>query len=329
MLTTASNYVITSEEVAYALANHLPVLALESTLITHGLPTPHNLAIAVAAETITREAGVVPATIAIIKGQIKIGLEEQDLAVLIEDKQVIKASTRDIPYAITQKINAGTTVAATLFCARLAGIKVFATGGIGGVHRGDAWDISADLIELSRSPVALICAGAKAILDIAKTLELLESLGVPVIGYQTKKFPAFYTRESKFELSCVVNTVDQLRELMQVHWDIGLASGMLIANPIPAEFEISDDVITPAIQKALNDAEKRGIAGKAITPYLLSQLATLTAGLSLQANKSLILHNVALGAQLARKLMGETMQIKEEQKIKDKQRYAIFNSEAT
>lgn len=287
-----------SPEVANALRNHQPVLALESTLITHGLPAPHNLDIALAAENIAREHDVTPATIAIINGRVKIGLTATDLDILINDHQVQKASKRDLPYIISKGLNAGTTVASTLYCAHQAGIRLFATGGIGGVHRGDAADISADLIELANTPIAVICAGAKAILDLPKTLEYLETYSVPVVGYQTDTLPGFYTASSTHRLHMRCNTPDELAALLQTHWRLGLNSGVLIANPIPAENEIPHSVIEPVIQQALQIAHQQEIVGKAITPFLLSYLAKATAGKSMQANIALIKNNVRLASNI-------------------------------
>ncbi len=288
-----------STEVAEAIKNKQPVLALESTLITHGLPFPQNQDIAMAVEQITREQGVTPATIAIMNGKIKIGLSSEELAVLVNDQQAVKASRRDLAFVLSQRLNAGTTVAATLFCAAKAGIKVFATGGIGGVHRGDDLDISADLIELARIPMAVVCAGAKAILDLPRTLEFLETYSIPVMGYRTNRFPAFYTPTTSYTLSTQANEISELVTMLNIHWQLGMSSGVLIANPIPEHAAIPAHEIEPIILEALLQAEERDIRGKAITPFLLAEVAKTTQGKSMQANLSLIKHNVKVGAELA------------------------------
>ncbi len=291
-----------SDEVKQALQERRPLLALESTLITHGLPSPNNLETALAVEEMVREQGVTPATIAIVQGKIKIGLAAKELETIAKDKSITKASVRDIPFILSKKQNAGTTVAATLFCAVYAGIKVFATGGIGGVHRGDDEDISADLIELAKTPIAVVCSGAKAILDLPKTLEFLETYSIPIVGYRTDTLPAFYTAETKYKLPARVDDISSLVHLLKIHWQLGLSSGVLIANPISSVDEISADIIEPAIEYALQSAKEKQIRGKAITPYLLNEVATVTKGKSLQANISLIQNNVRLGAILARQL---------------------------
>ncbi len=292
-----------SEEVKQGIHERRPLLALESTLITHGLPVPDNLNTAIAAEKIAREHGVIPATIAVIQGKIKIGLSATELETLAHTNPVMKASVRDLPYLLSKKLTAGTTVAATLFCADNAGIKVFATGGIGGVHRGDEQDISADLIELAKTPIAVVCAGAKAILDLSKTLEFLETHSIPIIGYRTDTLPAFYMSETTFALPTRVDDIASLVDILKIHWQLGLSSGVLIANPISPTDEISSDIIEPAIAGALQKAKKKQIHGKAITPYLLKEVAAATQGKSLQANINLIKNNVRLGAMIANRIM--------------------------
>ncbi|MBV9575612.1 MAG: pseudouridine-5'-phosphate glycosidase [Gammaproteobacteria bacterium] len=294
-----------SPEVKQALQNQKPILALESTLITHGLAFPHNLATAMAAEKIVREQNVTPATIAIMQGKIKIGLTQEELETLVQDKNALKASKRDIPTALSKRLNAGTTVAATLFCAHHAGIKIFATGGIGGVHRGNQQDVSADLIELAQTPMAVVCAGAKAILDLARTLEFLETFSVPIIGYRTTVLPAFYTTKTAHALPITINDIATLATFLHIHWQLKMPSGVLIMNPIPTEDEIAADMIEPVIHQALMQAEKAQIQGKAITPYLLNEIAKVTEGKSLQANISLIKNNIKLGAELAQKIHQE------------------------
>lgn len=291
-----------SSAVKQALADRTPILALESTLITHGLPEKTNLETAHLLEEIVRKQDVVPATIAIVNGKIKIGLEAADFDLLTESTNILKASTRDLPYAITKKLNAGTTVAATLFCAELAGIRVFATGGIGGVHRGDPFDISADLMALSKSSLAVVCAGAKAILDIPKTLEYLDSIGVSVVGYRTDYFPAFYSAASSEHLSTRVDDITTLVQLLRTHWELGLSGSILIANPIPLEDEIPIEVVEPAIVTALQEAEAKSIRGRSVTPFLLAKVSQATEEKSLQANIQLIKNNVRLGAMIAKAL---------------------------
>lgn len=288
-----------SEEVRTALESNKPILALESTLITHGLPYPHNVETALASEEIARKHSVVPATIAMMDGKIKIGLTESELKKLIADKHSVKASRRDIPYILSKKLSAGTTVAATLFCAHHAGIKLFATGGIGGVHRGDSLDISADLIELSRTPIAVICSGAKSILDLPKTMELLETLSIPVIGYDTQYLPAFYSRETTIPLPASVNSVAELADILSIHWKMNANTGVLITNPISKENEISYSTLEPVIAAALLKAAQENVSGKAITPFLLNEIVSVTEGESLETNIHLIKNNVSIGAQLA------------------------------
>jgi pseudouridylate synthase len=291
-----------SNEVSQAILDRRPVLALESTLITHGLPFPKNIETALLVENITRENGVTPATIAIMNGRIKIGLSKVELERLTEDKHVTKASVRDIPFILSKKLNAGTTVASTLFCAEYAGIKVFATGGIGGVHRGDDQDISADLIELSKRPIAVVCAGAKAILDLPRTMEFLETYSIPILGYRTDTLPAFYTAESAYKLPARVDDIASLVDVLKIHWQLGASSGVIVANPIPAIDEIPAEIIGPVISQALEKAEKQSINGKAITPFLLNEVSLATKGKSMQANINLIINNVRLGALLAQRI---------------------------
>lgn len=288
-----------SDEVKLAIQAQTPILALESTLITHGIPYPHNIEIAQEIEAIARRHGATPATIAIMQGKIKIGLSADDLQTLVHDTHCVKASTRDLAYLLHTKCNAGTTVASTLFCARQAGIQVFATGGLGGVHRGGDQDISADLIELSRTPMALICAGAKAILDIPKTLEFLETYSIPVIGYRTDRLPLFYSTSSMHELTAKVDEISELVSFLHIHWKLGMPSGVVIANPINEADEIPNEDIEPIIAAALKQADAIKLKGKAVTPFLLSELAKYTQGKSVQTNLQLIKNNVSLGAELA------------------------------
>lgn len=288
-----------SDEVKQAIKHNRPILALESTIISHGMPYPANLETAIALEKIAREHQVVPATIAILNGKIKIGLGETELEHFANDKQVKKASRRDLAYILSNNLSAGTTVAATLFCAARTGIKVFATGGIGGVHRGNDDDISADLIELARNPVAVVCAGAKAILDLPRTLEFLETFSVPIVGYRTEVLPAFYTDKTPYTLPISIHEISDLVKLLKTHWQLDTSSGVLITNPIPAESAIPSERIEPVIAHAVQKAQQKNIVGKAITPYLLNEIAELTQGESLKANIALIKNNVKLGARLA------------------------------
>lgn len=288
-------------EVKLALEEGRPVVALESTIISHGMPYPANVETAIAVEQIVRDHGAVPATIAILDGKLKVGLSPQEIDYLGQAKDVSKASRRDIPYIVAQGKNGGTTVGATMIIAELAGIKVFATGGIGGVHRGaqTTMDISADLEELGKTNVLVVCAGAKAILDLGLTLEYLETKGVPVIGYQTEQLPAFWTRTSEFKVDYRVDTAKEIAELTLAKWDLNINGGVLVANPIPESYSMDADFINEAIQKALIEAQSQGIQGKATTPFLLSKIKDLTEGKSLESNIQLVYNNVALAADIA------------------------------
>lgn len=290
-----------SAEITQAINDKQPILALESTVITHGLPSPTNVDVAFTLENIAREQGVIPATIAILNGSIKIGLTQEEMTHLANG-QATKASIRDLAYVMATKQSAGTTVALTAYLAHLAGISLFATGGIGGVHRGDEADISADLLAISQTPVTIISAGPKAILDIPRTLEVLETISVPIVGYQTTCIPAFYSASSQYAAPYSINTVDQLAALIHTQRELQLPSGILVMNPIPVADEIPAATIEPAIQAALEKATARNIKGKQITPFLLAELTALTQGKSLQANIALLKNNVQLGAQLAIKL---------------------------
>lgn len=289
-------------EVQAALAAGAPVVALESTIVAHGMPWPHNLDTAQRVEAEVRRHGAVPATIAVLGGRLKAGLATPELEALARRGEgVAKASRRDLGALVARGADGATTVAATMIVAALAGIRVFATGGIGGVHRGaeTSFDISADLLELARTPVAVVCAGAKSILDLGLTLEVLETHGVPVIGYGTDTLPAFYVRDSGHRLELRADTPDEIARTMRAHWGLGLGSGLLVANPIPAEQAMDRHRIDEAIARALADAQAQGIRGKAITPFLLARVAERTGGASLQANIALVLHNAALAAQVA------------------------------
>ncbi len=300
-----TNFFDYSPEVANAIRDKKPVLALESTILTHGLPYPENVETAKVIESLVREQGVTPATIAVLAGKIKIGLNEDELELLVNDENVMKASKRDLPYLITEKKNAGTTVAATLFCADAVGIRVFATGGIGGVHRGEALDISADLIELSRTPMAVVCAGAKAILDLPRTLEYLETHSIPIVGYRTDSLPAFYSSQSPLVLPTRVDDIRAIVNLLNTHWQLGLSSSVLIANPIPRDEEIEAAILEPMIESAIQQADEMKIRGKEITPFLLDKMANATEGKSLKANIALIKNNVILAAEIAKGLSAQ------------------------
>ncbi len=291
-----------SDEVRVALAEGVPVLALESTIVAHGLPWPDNLAIGRALEQMARDHGVVPATIAVIDGAARIGLSEAELERLAREAHgFVKAGAADLPVAMARQRNAATTVSATAVLAAQAGIRVFATGGIGGVHRGDALDVSSDLTTLARTPLAVISAGAKAILDLPRTLEVLETLGVLVLGFGTSEFPAFYTRRSGLPLEHRCDHADEVAAILAARWALG-QGGVLVANPIPEDAELPVGDIHGAIDQALASAHVRGIGGKALTPFLLAELAQVTGGASVRANRALALNNVRVGAQIARAL---------------------------
>ena len=293
------------EEVRGALAENRPVVALESTIIAHGMPYPENLEVAREVENIIRECGAVPATIAIIKGKIKIGLSREEMELLATSEKVIKASRRDLSIIIAKKLTASTTVAATMVAAHLAGIEVFVTGGIGGAHRGaeKTFDVSADLQELGRTPVAVVCAGAKAILDLPLTLEYLETMGVPIIGFRTDEFPAFYCRESGLKVDYVVNDEKEAAGIIRAMQDLGLGGGMIIANPVPEEYALSMEYMNEMIEEAVRAAEKEGIKGKKLTPYLLNKIKELTGGKSLKANIELVKNNARVAAKIAYELV--------------------------
>lgn len=296
--------IVVAQDVARALAAGRAVVALESTIITHGLPRPQNLELARAVEAIVREGGAEPATIAVMDGVLRIGLDEATLIALAEADQAQKLSRADLAVALATGATGSTTVAATMIAAHRAGIAVFATGGIGGVHRGaeTSFDISADLNELARTPVTVVCAGAKAILDLPKTLEVLETLGVPVIGYRTDTLPAFWSRCSGLRVPIRLDDAEAIARAHTMRGALGLAGGQLVANPIPHEAEIPAVELAGVIEAADREAKERGITGKAVTPALLSRVLDLTAGRSLIANMALVKNNAALAAQIARAL---------------------------
>ncbi len=300
-----NKYLEVSPEVREALASGQPVVALESTIISHGMPYPQNVETALNVERIIRENGAVPATIAIIGGRLKAGLSRDEIEYLgKKGTDVIKASRRDLPVLVARGDDGATTVATTMIIAAMAGIKVFATGGIGGVHRGAevTMDISADLEELAQTPVLVVCAGAKSILDLGLTLEYLETKGVPVIGYGTSELPAFYTRTSGFGVDYRLDTPDEVAAAFRAKLDMGLKGGMLVTNPIPEAYSMDPAVINKAIDEAVAEANALGIKGKQTTPFLLAKIKDITGGDSLASNIRLVYNNAALAAQVAGRL---------------------------
>jgi len=297
-------YLLFSPEVAAARAAGKPIVALESTIISHGMPYPQNVQTAREVEQIIRDAGAVPATIAIMDGKICIGLSEQQLEMLGHAHDAIKVSRRDLAYVLAQKKLGATTVAATMICAALAGIKVFVTGGIGGVHRGaeTSFDISADLLELAQTSVTVVCAGVKSILDIGLTLEYLETHGVPVVSVGQREFPAFFTRESGFLSDFQIDEPAELAQFIQTKWELGLQGGVVVSNPVPAADAMEKTEIDAITAQALQEADAGGITGKAVTPFLLGRIKELTGGRSLATNISLVKNNARVGAALARSL---------------------------
>jgi len=299
-------YLVLAEAVAEAKANRQPIVALESTIISHGMPYPKNVETALQVEQTVREQGAVPATIAVLGGKLRAGLTVEE----IEDigkkgTDVIKCSRRDLPFVVARSLDGATTVAATMIIAEMAGIRVFATGGVGGVHRGasETFDISADLQELAKTNVAVVCAGAKSILDLPLTLEYLETHGVPVIGWQTDEFPAFYARQSGLSVDYRMDSIPDLAQALHAKWSMQLQGGVVIANPIPAEFSMPKAEIETTIERVLAEADEQGIKGKEVTPFLLAKIEALTGGRSLAANVQLMLNNARLAAQLAQALV--------------------------
>lgn len=296
-----NEYVTYTDEVRDALATGKPIVALETTIISHGMPYPQNIEMARQVEAIIRAEGAVPATIGIMGGKVKIGLNEQELEAFATNKQVDKVSRRDFAYMLTSGRIGATTVSATMIGAALAGIKVFATGGIGGVHReGETtMDVSADLTELAHTNVAVVCAGAKSILDIGRTLEYLETHGVPVVGYKTDEFPSFYARESGFGVDFRLDEPARVADMLHTKWALGLAGGAIIANPVPAESAMKQEEIEGYIQQALDEAKEQRITGKKVTPFLLARIKELTDGRSLATNIALVYNNAKVAAQIA------------------------------
>ena len=300
-MTALDAYLDISPRIAAALATGSPIVALETTIVTHGMPYPQNIETAAAVEACVREGGAEPATIAVIDGRIRVGMEPADVHALAKMTGVRKVSRADLPFALATGAPGATTVAATMICAALAGISVFATGGIGGVHRGaeSTFDVSADLDELAQSPVAVICAGAKALLDVPKTLEVLETLGVPVICYGTDEFPAFWSRTSGLAAPLRLDTPGEIARAIRLQRALGYTSGTLIANPVDAADEIPASVIGAHIEAAVKSAAAEGVSGKAVTPYLLDKIMTLSGGTSLITNIALIKSNARLAAAIA------------------------------
>ena len=286
-------------EIKRALDLGTAIVALESTVITHGLPRPQNLDLARNMEKQVRDFGATPATVALLDGKIRIGLSDEELVRLSDAESTLKVSHRDFAAAIVKKADGGTTVAGTMFAANMVGIKVFATGGIGGVHKESSFDISTDLRSLAEIPTIVVCAGAKAILDLPATLEYLETMGVPVVGYQTDEFPAFYSRESGLGVSVRLDTPKEIAEFAQAHWNLGMKSGILVTNPIPEADAISAARMEPIIAKASAEAIEKGIHGQKLTPFLLGRISELTKGKSLKANLALLLNNARLAAEIA------------------------------
>jgi|TARA_B110000305_G_scaffold50690_1_gene55105 pseudouridine-5'-phosphate glycosidase len=296
-----NDYLDFHPDVENALKNNLPIVALESTIISHGMPYPKNIETALMVEETVRSNNAVPATIAIIKGRLKIGLTEKEIEFLATNDEIKKISRRDLAVAVSQKLSGSTTVASTMIIANLANIAVFATGGIGGVHRGaeTTLDISADLDELSRTNVCVVCAGVKSILNIGLTLEYLETKGVPIIGYKTSEMPAFYSTKSGFNVDYRIDAADDIADILKTKWDLSINGGVLVTNPIPVADELELSVMNEAINQAIIEAENEKITGKKITPYLLSKVNEITKGKSLNANIKLIKNNANLAAKIA------------------------------
>lgn len=301
-----SSALLVSDEVRRAIGAGQAVVALESTIVAHGMPFPGNLETALSLQSIVRDRGAVPATVAVLGGKLRVGLSDDEIAAIASSKDMAKASTRDLPMLVARGADGATTVAATMRIAAMAGIEVFATGGIGGVHRNadKTFDISADLTELAETPIAVVCAGAKAILDLSATLERLESLGVPVVAYRSDDFPAFYSRSCGLKAPMRCDTFEQLAAMFRAQRGLGFGHGMLIANPIPTADEIPAAEIEAHIRQAIEAASKAGITGSVVTPFLLARLADQTEGRSQRANVALVRNNAALAADLARQLAG-------------------------
>lgn len=296
---TDSNTLMCSAEVAGAVAANKPIVALESTVIAHGLPRPQNLETAIRLQQIVRDAGAVPATIAVIDGKLSAGLSDVQLRFVAESDEIKKVSIRDLPVAIAQKWNGATTVASTSWVARRAGIKVFATGGIGGVHRGSLRDVSADLPALATTPLIVVCSGAKIVLDLPETREWLETYGITVVGYQCDEMPAFYTRTSGLQVDVRADSPREVAEIFQAQQELGIDRALLVTVPVPNEFEISAVDLERTLDEALNEAELRKVGGRELTPFLLSRMSQISAGATLKANIALLENNARVAAQIA------------------------------
>lgn len=296
-----------SKEVELAISNKAAIVALESTIISHGMPYPQNFEMALKVEDVIRKNGAIPATIAIIGGELRVGMSQNEIESFARKGiETAKVSRRDIPIIMAKKLDGATTVASTMIIAEMAGIRIFATGGIGGVHRGaeSTMDISADLEELAQTNVAVVCAGVKSILDIGLTLEYLETKGVPVLGFKTSEMPAFYTRKSGFKLDCSVNSVKEMSEILRSKWSVGLKGGVVIANPVPEDFSLDFQEMNRVIELALIEMKQKGVKGKDATPFLLGKVKELTGGKSLETNIQLVLNNAQLATRIAVELNG-------------------------
>jgi pseudouridine-5'-phosphate glycosidase len=290
-------------DVANAIAEKRPVVALESTVISHGLPRPQNLQIANRLQTVISESGVVPATIGVLNGKLSVGLSDDQIQLLALEDNIRKISTRDIPIAVAHGWNGATTVASTIWIARRAGIQVFATGGIGGVHRGSLPDVSADLPELARTPIIVVCSGAKIVLDLPATREWLETHAVTVVGYQCDELPAFYSRRSGLAVDARVDAPAEIANIFRAQTDLGIESALLVVVPVPTTFEVPADELQPVLRTALEDAEWKGILGSALTPFLLTQMAERSGGATLRANVALLENNARVAAEIAREVV--------------------------
>ena len=301
--------ILISSTVSKAIAAHQAVVALESTVLTHGLPYPDNLELATGAQEIVSSQGAVPATTSLLEGKLMVGMDDGQLEKLVHSPNPIKVSARNIGIGVAQTRTGGTTVAGTLVICRTVGIQVFATGGIGGVHRGSTFDISSDLDELARSPVIVVCAGAKSILDLPATLEVLETRGVPVLGFQTNEFPAFYSHKSGLPVDTSVESAAEVAEIAVSHWAIGLRSAVLVCVPPPVEFSLDSDEVESFIKEAIREAENQGVSRARLTPFLLEKMNELTHGQSLQTNLALLRNNVSTAAQIAAQLARKASRI--------------------
>jgi pseudouridine-5'-phosphate glycosidase len=305
LMTDFQTTFVNSTEVARARQQNLPVVALESTVITHGLPRPQNLALAQEMEQTVRSENAIPATVAILDGKIQLGLDAGQLERIANADDAIKVSLRDIATALVKRVPGGTTVAGTMYLAEQAGIRVFATGGIGGVHKEARFDVSTDLQALASIPMIVVCAGAKSILDLPGTLEYLETLGVPVVGYGTDKFPEFFSPGKDLPVSVRLDTPEEVAQFARSHWEIGLKSAVLVCQPIPAELAIANAEIAPVLKQVSNEVREKGISGQQVTPYELKRVNELTRGKSMRANLALLLNNARLAAQLARAMAAQ------------------------